>query len=149
MAITVEIKSGFAIPHQVTVSDDSGRLQVSCTCQVGSGEEWCSHVMEVVCRDRVALTGTDQAAFQDAAIEVAERHLNIVVVMTKHLDSIKNDPARALQAQALEAAIADRLQKPPPDDPNKAAKAVVDRVAALTEDEEIPEADGDAPKGRG
>ena len=35
--------------------------------------------------------------------------------------------------------MADRAsKKPPPDDPNKAAKAVVDRVAALTEDDPDP-----------
>ena len=47
--------------------------------------------------------------------------------------------------------MADRTtkKKPPPDDPNEAAKALVDQVAALTEDEETPEADGDAPKGHG
>ena len=113
MTVTVEIKSGSASPHRVTLSDDGGSLEMQCSCQADSGEGWCSHITAVLCRDRAALAGVIDYTPQELAIQVAERHLDLVAVMTSHLDSIKSDPARAAEAQALQAAIAKRVARIP------------------------------------
>ncbi len=141
MSITVQIKSGDPEPRVVTVSDEGGSFSMRCTCGEGSSADWCPHIEAVVLGDRAAMATTAEIESLLEAGKIMERHIDVTAAMHDRLKVLRGDPDRATEAQALEAALANRLsvQRPPPDDPNKAAKALVDRVAALTEDEAEPQ----------
>ena len=102
--ITVRIKSGTRTPYEVTVAKGDDALKLSCTC----GEDspiWCSHIYAVICGDRVALASSNEAGNLVAAGE----RIDVVVALTARLDSIQNQPGRRAEAEAIEVAIAKRL----------------------------------------
>ncbi len=106
--ITVRIKSGTRIPYEVTVVKGDDALQLSCTC----GEDspiWCSHIYAVICGDRVALAGPNEVGNLVAAGERVEERIDVVAALTARRDSIQNQPGRRADAEAIEAAIAKRL----------------------------------------
>ena len=102
--ITVRIKSGTRIPYEVTVAKGDDALQLSCTC----GEDspiWCSHIYAVICGDRVALASPNEVGNLVAAGE----RIDVVTALKAHRDSIQNQPGRRAEAEAIEVAIAKRL----------------------------------------
>ncbi len=104
--ITVRIKNGTRIPYEVTVVKGDYALQLSCTC----GEDspiWCSHIYAVICGDRVALASPNEVANLVAAGE----RIDVVAALTARLDSIRNQPGRRAEAEAMEVAIARRLDR--------------------------------------
>ncbi len=106
--ITVRIKSGTRIPYEVTVVKGDDALQLSCTC----GEDspiWCSHIYAVICGDRVALASPNEVGNLVAAGERIEERIDVVAALTARRDSIQNQPGRRAEAEAIEVAIAKRL----------------------------------------
>ncbi len=106
--ITVRIKSGTRIPYEVTVVKGDDALHLSCTC----GEDspiWCSHIYAVICGDRVALASPNEVANLVAAGERIEERIDVVAALTARRDSIQNQPRRRAEAEAIEVAIAKRL----------------------------------------
>ncbi len=106
--ITVRIKSGTRIPYEVTVVKGDDALQLSCTC----GEDspiWCSHIYAVICGDRVALASPNEVGNLVAAGERIEERIDVVAALTARRDSIQNQPGRRAEAEAMEVAIAKRL----------------------------------------
>ena len=106
--ITVRIKSGTRIPYEVTVVKGDDALQLSCTC----GEDspiWCSHIYAVICGDRVALASPNEVGNLVAAGERIEERIDVVAALTARRDSIRNQPGRRAEAEAIEVAIAKRL----------------------------------------
>ncbi len=120
MPVVVNLKTG----HRVTVSDENG-FEVSCTCGIGS---LCQHIIAVVCHDTAALENPNQSGLLDETQDVFRRNnVDIATWLTKRLDDAKADPARAQEVPALEYAI---LNRPPQDDPNKAAHDAVRRLTS-------------------
>ncbi len=106
--ITVRIKSGTRIPYEVTVVKGDDALQLSCTC----GEDspiWCSHIYAVICGDRVALASPNEVGNLVAAGERIEERIDVVAALTARRDSIQNQLGRRAEAEAIEVAIAKRL----------------------------------------
>ena len=106
--ITVRIKSGTRIPYEVTVVRGDDSLQLSCTC----GEDspiWCTHIYAVICGDRVALASPNEVGNLVAAGERIEERIDVVAALTARRDSIQNQPGRRAEADAIEVAIAKRL----------------------------------------
>ena len=106
--ITVRIKSGTRIPYEVTVAKGDDALQLSCTC----GEDspiWCSHIYAVICGDRVALASPNEVGNLVAAGERIEERIDVVAALTARRDSIQNQPGRRAESEAIEVAIAKRL----------------------------------------
>ncbi len=106
--ITVRIKSGTGIPYEVTVAKGDDALKLSCTC----GEDspiWCSHVYAVIYGDPVALASPNEVGNLIAAGERIEECIDVVAALTARLDLIQNQPGRRAEAEAIEVAIAKRL----------------------------------------
>ncbi len=105
--ITVRIKSGTRIPYEVTVAKGDYALQLSCTC----GEDspiWCSHIYAVICGDRVALASPNEVGNLVAAGEHIEQHIDVIAALKARRDSIRNQPGRRAEAEAIEVTIAKR-----------------------------------------
>ena len=125
MPVVVNLKTG----HRVTVSDENG-FEVSCTCRRGTS---CEHIVRVVCQDAAALEHPSQVHLLYEAREILQRNgVERIPWLEKCRDDAKRDPGRAHEIPALDAAIAQELNRIPPDDPNQAAR---DAVRRLTRDD--------------
>ena len=106
--ITVRIKSGTRIPYEVTVAKGYDALQLSCTC----GEDspiWCSHIYAVIYGYPVALASPNEVGNLVAAGERIEECIDVVAALKARRDLIQNQPGRRAEAEAIEVAIAKRL----------------------------------------
>ena len=90
--------------YQVTVSDNGG---LTCSCGRSTPANWCNHILDVVCKNGVTVTGGDV----EAASEIIERHIDVTAVLTERLGEAKKDPSRQHEIAQLEYAIAQRINK--------------------------------------
>ncbi len=93
--------------HQVTVSEEDGNFDMLCSCGQSTPANWCDHVLAVVCGDMHTISGGDV----DTALEIIERRVEVIPVLTWRLDRAQKDPARQHEIPVLENAIAQRLNQ--------------------------------------
>ena len=63
----------------------------------------------MICGDRVALASPNEVGNLVAAGERIEERINVVAALTARRDLIRNQPGRRAEAEAIEVAIAKRL----------------------------------------